>query len=95
MINRLVVTELWVFRASEDRDDWTEEVRAHRERCYDDKTETLDVQAERIRRQRISGDGRVVLQGRRVTITVDTVLRARGKMLRKRGKGGALVRQAI
>ena len=40
-----------------------------------------DVQAVRIRRQRTSGDRRVALQGRRVTITVDNVLWARGKML--------------
>ena len=80
VVNRLVVTKLWVnSRASEDRNEWTEEVRAHSERCYDDKTETPEVQAERIRRQRISGERRVVLQGRRVTITVETV--------RKRFKG--------
>ena len=36
-------------RASEDREEWTEEVRAHCGRCYDDKTETPEVQAERIR----------------------------------------------
>ena len=29
-------------------DEWTEEVRAHCERCYDDKEETREVQAERI-----------------------------------------------
>ena len=39
VINRLAVTKHWVNgRASEDRDEWTEEVRAHCERCYDDKT---------------------------------------------------------
>ena len=64
VINRPVVTKLWVNgRASEDRDEWTEEVRAHCERCYDDKAETPEVQAERIRRQRTSGDRRVALQG--------------------------------
>ena len=88
VINRPVVTKLWVNgRASEDRDEWTEEVRALCERCYDDKEETPEVQAERIRRQRISGDRRVTLQGRRVTITVDKVLRARGKMLRNKANG--------
>ena len=71
VINRPVVTKLWVDgRASEDRDDWTEEVRAQCERCYDDKAETPEVQAERIRRQKISGDRPVALQGRRVTVTV-------------------------
>ena len=49
-------------------DEWTEEVRAHCERCYDDKEETSEVLAERIRRQRRSGDRRVALQGRRVMI---------------------------
>ena len=64
VINRPVVTKLWVNgRASDDRDEWTEEVRAHCERCYDDKAETPEVQAERIRRQRTSGDRRVALQG--------------------------------
>ena len=43
-------------RASEDRDEWTEEVRAHCEKCHDDKTETSEVQAERIRYQRSRGD---------------------------------------
>ena len=85
VINRPVVTKFWVnFLASEDRDEWTEEVRAHCERCYDDKAETPEVQAERIRRQRTGGDGRVAFQGRRVTITVDKFLRARGNMLRNR-----------
>ena len=65
VINRLVVTKLWVNgRANDDRDEWTEEVRAHCERCYDDKAETLEVQAERLRGQRTGGDRRVALQGR-------------------------------
>ena len=90
VINRPVVTKLWVNgRPSQDRDEWTVEVRAHCERCYDDKAETPEVQAERIRRQRISGDRRVIPQGRRVTITVDKVLRARDKMLRNKANGPA------
>ena len=53
MIHRPVVTKLWINgRASEDRDEWTEEVRAHCQKCEDDKTETSEVQAERIRHQR-------------------------------------------
>ena len=52
VIHRPVFTKLWVNgRASEDRDEWTEEVRAHCENCYDDKMETSEVQAERIRHQ--------------------------------------------
>ena len=75
--NRLVVTKIWVIgRASEDRDEWTEEVGAHCEKCYDDKAETSEVQDERIRRQRASGDRRVALQGLRMMITVDEILRA-------------------
>ena len=59
VINRPVVT-LWVNgRASEDRDEWTEELRAHCERCYVDNEKTPEVQADRIRRQRRSGDSRV------------------------------------
>ena len=41
-----------------------------------------EVQAERFRRQRVSGDGRVAPQGCRIMIKVDKVLCARGKMLR-------------
>ena len=41
VIHRPVVTKLWVNgRASEDTDEWTEEVKTHCERCYDDKAET-------------------------------------------------------
>ena len=88
VINRPVVTKLWVNgRASEDRDESTEEVRAHCERCYDDKAETLEVQVERIRRQRSSGDRRLAQEGRLVTITTDKVRRARGKMLRNKATG--------
>ena len=59
------------------------------ERCCDDKAETPEVQAERIRRQRISGDRRVVLEVRRMQITVDMVLRARGKSMRNKANGPA------
>ena len=41
VVHRPVVTKLWINgRASEERDEWTEEVRAHCERCYDHKSET-------------------------------------------------------
>ena len=90
VIHRQVVTKLWVNgRASEDRGEWTEEVRAHCERCYDDKAETFEVRAERIRRQRISGDRHVALQGRRIQITVERFLSARGKMMRNKANGPA------
>ena len=47
VMNRLVVTKLWVNGlASEDRDEWTEGFRAHCERCCDDRAETPEVQAE-------------------------------------------------
>ena len=90
MINRPVVTKLWVNgRASEDRDEWTQKVWAHCERCYDDKEDSPEVQAERILSQRRRGNHCVALQWRRVAITVDKVLRARGKMLRNKANGPA------
>ena len=53
VINRPVITKFWGNgRASEDRDERREEVRAHCERCYDDKEETSEVRAERILSQR-------------------------------------------
>ena len=85
-----MVTKLWINgRANEDRDEWTEEVRAHCERCYDDITQTSEVQAERIRRRRVSGDRRAALQGHRIQITVDRVLRALGKMMKHNASGPA------
>ena len=85
LINGPVVTKRWVNgRASENRDEWTEKVGAYSERCYDDKEETPKVQAERILSQRRRGDLCVALQGHRVMITVDNILRAQGKMLRNK-----------
>ena len=64
VINRPVITKLWVNgRANEGRDEWREEVRAHCERCNDDKEETSEVQAERILSQRRRRDPCVALQG--------------------------------
>ena len=61
--NRPVIRKLWVTgRASDDSDEWTEEVRAHCERCYDDKEETSEVQAETILSQRKREDLYVALQ---------------------------------
>ena len=69
VFNRFVAAKLWVNGcANEISDERTEEVRAHREPCYDDRAETPEVQAEKIQRQRGSGDRRVALQERRVTI---------------------------
>ena len=51
-------------------------------RSEPDKTETSEVQAERIRHQRSRGDSLAALQGRRIQITVDRVLGARGKMMK-------------
>ena len=76
-------------RASKDSDEWTEEVRAHCEKCHDDKIETPEVQAERIRYQRSRGDSLTPVQGRRIRITVDRVLHARGKMTKNKAKGPA------
>ena len=76
-------------RVSEVRDEWTEEDRAHCQNFYDDIEETREVQAERVRRQRTSGDRRVALQEREVTITEDRVLRARGRVPRNKANGPA------
>ena len=90
VINRPVVTKFWVNGGgSEDRDEWTEEVRARLERCYDDKEEVPEMHVERIRRQSTNGDRRVALQRRRITITVDQFLRTRGKTLRNKANGPA------
>ena len=44
-MQKLVVKKLWVAgRASQDREEWREEVRAHYERGYDNKDETSEVQ---------------------------------------------------
>ena len=84
------ITKQWVNgRATEDREEWCEEVRLHCEKCYDDKSETSEKQAERIRVQRCRGDSAVAIQGREVQITVNRVLRARGKMLRGKANGPA------
>ena len=90
VIKKLVVTKLSVNgRATEDRKEWNEEVRLHCEKCYDDKSETPEVQAERIREKRCRGDSVVAIQGRRVQITVNRVLRARGKMFSGKSNGPA------
>ena len=51
-------------KASEDREEWMEEVKAHCERCYDDCLEAWS--------------------GRKVEITIDRVLKVRGKMMKKK-----------
>ena len=91
VVRRPVVTKLWINgRASEDRDEWTEEVRAHCEKCFDDKTEMSEVQAERIRylelslRQLGRSPGQTYTDHSR-----DRVLRARGKMMKNKANGPA------
>ena len=50
VVKKPVVTKLWVNdRATEDREEWCEEVRLHCEECCDDKSETSEKQVERIR----------------------------------------------
>ena len=66
-----------------------EEVRLHCEKCYDDKSETSEKQVERIRAQKCRGDSAVAIQGRRVQITVNRELHARGKMLHGKSNGPA------
>ena len=90
VIHRPVVTRLLINgRAREDEDECTEEVRAHCDKCYDDKMETSEVQAERFRHQRSRGDRLAALQGQHIQITVDRVLRARGKMMKNKANGPA------
>ena len=60
MVHRPVVTNLWV-----DGQDRETEVRAHCEKCHDDKMET-----ERIRYPRSRGESLAALQGRRIRITI-------------------------
>ena len=63
---------------------------------YDDKMETSEVQAERIRHQRSRGDSLAALQGRHIQITVDRVLRARGKLMTsKNGPADCLVAETL
>ena len=79
---------LWINgRASEDREEWMEEVKAHCERCYDDKDETSQMQEERIQEQRHRGDCLEAGTGQKVQITVDRVLRARPKMMKNKANG--------
>ena len=47
------------------------------------------MQVERIRYQRKRGDTLVALQGRRIQITADWVLRARGKKMKNKANGPA------
>ena len=54
-----------------------------------DKTETSEVQAERIRHQRSHGDSLAALQGQHLQITVDRVLPARRKMMKNKANGPA------
>ena len=69
--------KLWVAgRASENREGWAEEVRAHCEKCHYDKDEMSEVQAVRIRGH-----------GSRVQIIIDGVLRARGTLMKNEEDG--------
>ena len=92
VINRPVITNLWVNgRASEDGDEWTEEVGAHCERCYDDKEETSEVQAEKIPSQRRRRDHCVAPEGRRLPSDGNAAVSPDGNCVR----GSTLVRQAF
>ena len=62
-------------KASEDRDEWVEEVQVDGERCYDDKHESSQVQEERIQEQRGRVECEEAWEGKKVVITVGRVLR--------------------
>ena len=80
--------ELWVNgSASENRDDWMEEVKANREGCYDDEDETSEVQAGNIQDQRRRGASLVAWSGHKVDVAVDRVLRARWEMMKNEANG--------
>ena len=85
-IQRPVVRRLWNGRASEDREEWMEEVKVHCERCHDDKDETSQMQEDRIQ-QRRRGSGLEAWTGRMMEITVGKVLRARGNLMKNKGNG--------
>ena len=84
-VQRPVVKRLWNGRASEDREEWMEEVKVHCERCHDDKDETSQMQEDRIQ-QRRRGSGLEAWTGRMMEITIGKVLRARGNMLKNNAK---------
>ena len=72
---------LWIYdKASEGREEWMEDVKAHCERCKDDKDETSKMQEERIEEQRHRG----AWTPRKVEIIVDRVLRVRGRVMRNK-----------
>ena len=84
VVKKPVVMKLWVNgRATEDREEW----------CEDAKNVTMINQRRRKNKLRESeyrgAEVAVAIQGRRVQITVDRVLRARGKMLRGKSNGPA------
>ena len=89
VVKKPVVTKLWVNgRATENREEWCEEVRLHCERSFDGKSETSEKQAERIRVQRCRSDCAVAIQGRRVQITVNRFVRAGRSYVANPRQGG-------
>ena len=56
-VQRPIVKRLWINgKAGEDRDEWAKEVKAHSERCCDDKDKTSQMREERIQEPRPRGD---------------------------------------
>ena len=64
-----------------------EEVKPQCETCWDNKDEMSEVQAGRIRDRRRTGDRLVAWSGRKVEVTVDSVLHARCAMMEKKANG--------
>ena len=62
-------------------------VKAHSERCCNDRDESSQVQEKRMQEQGRREDGREAWKGKKMEITVDTVLRAREEMMKNKAKG--------
>ena len=91
MVHRPPFKKLWIgVREIEDREGWMENARVHCEWCFDDDEEPSWVQEQTMLEQ--SGGETVGRPGRRrrVEVTVDRVLRARGKIMENKATGSGV-----
>ena len=92
-IRRPTEEKLWINgRVREDSEDWMEQVRAHCERCHDDKDESTQVQVKRIQEQRERRNSREAwkdaghcAQGAKGPMKDDKELGERAEWLLRRG----------
>ena len=95
VINRSVVTKLLDNgRASEDTDQWTEEVKLHCERCYDDKAEPLRCRLKGFGDRGLAGTDALPSRCQR-TCRLSGDRNAAGFADGDSVRGGASVRQAV